>query len=142
MGRARLPRGVDDDVAGRTAARLAVGRSPPPVTRPPRLPKGGRPPADDRSCLFALIYLLREGGTWRRLPCRELQCPSATTVWRRQRDGANAGVWERLHQRLPQHWGREGALDTAYVVADSASTRALFGGPLPGPTRPTAASKA
>lgn len=104
-------------------------------------PKGGRPPADDRACLFALVYLLREGGTWRRLPCQELHCPSYATVWRRQRDWANAGVWEQLHHRLLQHLGREGAIDTAYVVADSASTRALFGGSTPDPIRRTVPNK-
>src|SRR5262245_46504124 len=88
-----------------------------PVRHPS--PKGGRPPAPDRPCLLALIYLLREGGTWRRLPRRQLDCPSYPTVWRRQRDWAAAGIWERLHHRLLHHLGRAGQIDTSRVVADS-----------------------
>ncbi|MBN9521043.1 transposase [bacterium] len=40
----------------------------------PPSPKGGRPRVPDRACLAALLYLLREGGTYRGLPCRELGC--------------------------------------------------------------------
>lgn len=104
--------------------------------------KGGRPRADDRGCLFALIWMCREGGTWRRLPRRELGCPSYPTVWRRLQEWSAAGVWEGLHHRILRHLGTAGEIDACRVVADSASARALFGGPTPAPTPPTAASKA
>src|SRR5215217_2871069 len=109
-------------------------------THPPS-PKGGRPRAPDRPCLFALIYLLREGGTWRRLPCRVVACPSYPTVWRRLQEWSAAGVWDYLRRRLLIHLSRLGAIDTRRVVADSASVRALFGGPTPAPTPRTAANK-
>lgn len=95
--------------------------------------KGGRPRADDRPCLLALIYMLREGGTWRRLPRLELACPSHCTVWRRLQEWSNAGLWEKLHQRLLNHLGSIGQIDTSRVIADSASSRALFGGVHTGP---------
>lgn len=107
--------------------------------RPPA-PKGGRPRADDRPCLRALIYLLREGCTWRRLPTEQLGCASPVTVWRRLREWSAADVWLRLHQRLLDHLGRAGAVDLRRVVADSASVRALKGGSTPDPTPRTAAS--
>lgn len=98
--------------------------------RPP-MPKGGRPRAEDRPCLLALIYLPREGGTWRRLPTKELGRASPVTVWCRLREWSAADVWVRLHQRLLDHLGRAGAVDLRRVVADSASVRALKGGATP-----------
>jgi transposase len=104
-------------------------------------PQGGRPRADDRPCVLALIYLLREGGTWRRLPRRDLACPSYPTVWRRFHEWSNAGVWDLLHKRVLIQLSRLGAIDTTHVVADSASVRALFGGSTPDPIPPIAAKK-
>ena len=108
----------------------------------PRSPKGGRPRVSDRACLAALAYLLREGCTYRGLPCQELGCGSGVTVWRRLQEWTEAGVWPALHQGLLRHLGRAGEIDTSVVVADSSSCRAVKGGPTPGPTPPTAGSKA
>lgn len=110
-----------------------------PTHRPS--PKGGRPRAADRPCLLALIYILREGGTWRRLPCRQLGCASYPTVWRRLQEWSAAGVWEYLHNRLLIYLSRLGAIDTRHVIADSASVRALFGGSTPAPTPRIGANK-
>ncbi len=140
-------------IAGLMAIEIAIA-SDFDVTRPDRMlwqsdrlakrpltaVEGIRPRADDRPCLLALIYLLREGCTWRRLPTKQLGCASPVTVWRRLREWSAAGVWLRLHQRLLDHLGRAGAVDLRRVVADSASVRALKGGSTPGPTPRTAAS--
>lgn len=111
-----------------------------PVHPPTR--KGGRPRVDDRACLAALVYLLREGCTYRGLPCVELGCGSGVTVWRRLQEWTDAGVWDPLKRRLLEHLGRAGAVAVTTVVADSSSCRAVKGGRTPDPTPPTAASKA
>jgi transposase len=108
----------------------------------PRSPKGGRPRVGDRACLSALVYLLREGCTYRGLPCQELGCGSGVTVWRRHQEWTQAGVWQEVHRRLLGHLGRAGQVDVSTVVADSASVRAVKGGPTPGPIPPTGARTA
>src|SRR3954469_5499536 len=60
-----------------------VPHLPPPK---PRSPKGGRPPKDDLACLRGILYLLREGCKWQKIPCQQLGCPSGSTCWRRFRD--------------------------------------------------------
>jgi transposase len=108
----------------------------------PPSPKGGRPRVPDRNCVAALIYLLREGGTYRGLPCAELGCGSGVTVWRRLQEWSQAGVWSTLHERLLGHLGRAGAIDPSLVVADSSSCRAVKGGPTPDRIRPIGAKRA
>lgn len=108
----------------------------------PRSEKGGRPRVDDRACLTGLLYLLREGCTYRGLPCQELGCGSGATVWRRRQEWTQAGVWAEVHKRLLGHLGRAGEVDVSTVVADSASVRAQKGGRTPDPTQPTGAKKA
>jgi transposase len=108
----------------------------------PPSPKGGRPRVSDRACLTALTYLLREGCTYRGLPCRELGCGSGVTVWRRLQEWSRAGVWQALHEALLRHLGRAGEIDTSVVVADSGSCRAVKGGSTPAPTPRTVGSKA
>ena len=118
------------------------GRVAPHLPAHPPSPKGGRPRVSDRACLTALLYLLREGGRYRGLPCRELGCGSGVTVWRRFREWTRAGVWAAVHRKLLDHLGRAGAADPATVVADSASCRAVKGGRTPGRTRPIGAKRA
>lgn len=114
----------------------------PLLPRHPASPKGGRPRVPDRACLAALVYLLREGGTYQGLPCKELECGSGSTVWRRQEEWTQAGVWLEVHRRLLGHLGRAGEADVSTVVADSASVRAQKGGSTPDPTPPTGARRA
>jgi transposase len=108
----------------------------------PPSPNGGRPRVPDRPCLAALVYLLREGGTYRGLPCAELACGSGVTVWRRLQEWTQAGVWQAVHERLLDHLGRIGAVDPSLVVADSSSCRAVKGGSTPDRTRPIGAKRA
>ena len=93
--------------------------------------KAGRPPADDRDCLVGILFVLRTGSAWGDIPA-EL-APSGTTCWRRMRDWTKAGVWPRLHQVLLRRLGRQGRLEFARAVADSASFRAVFGGRIQAP---------
>jgi transposase len=110
--------------------------------RPSYSPKGGRPPADDRASLKGILYVLREGCRWQKLPSRALDCPSGSTCWRRFRDWTQAGVWDKAHVQLLDLLGEEGVLDLHQVIIDSASVRAQKGGRTPGRPPSTAARKA
>lgn len=90
-------------------------------------PKGGRPPADDRICLRALIFILRSGMAYNLLPT-EVFGVSGVTAWRRLRDWTRAGCWTQLHQVLLNRLGRLGEIDLSRAVVDSESVRAVFGG--------------
>jgi len=105
----------------------------------PSRPRRGRPPADDRDCLVGILFVLRTGSAWGDIPA-EL-APSGTTCWRRMRDWTKAGVWPKLHQVLLRRLGRQGRLEFARVVADSASFRAVFGGRIQAPTPRTVGKK-
>lgn len=59
--------------------------------------KGGRPAADTREVVNAILYLLRAGGSWRLLPH---DFPAWQTVYTRFRLWRLAGVWERAHAAL------------------------------------------
>jgi transposase len=59
---------------------------------PPRA-QVGRPRADDRRTLEAILFVLKTGCRWRDLP-REHGSP--VTAWRRLRRWEEEGVWERL----------------------------------------------
>jgi len=108
--------------------------------RPAYRPKGGHPFRDDRDALTGILYLLREGCKWQKIPSRALDCPSGSTCWRRFRDWTAAGVWTKAHRQLLRLLGEEGILNLERVVVDSASVRAQKGGRTPG-RRPSIAAK-
>ena len=110
--------------------------------RPAHDPKGGHPWADDKAALRGILYLLREGCRWQKIPSAALDCPSGSTCWRRFRDWTAAGVWGKAHLRLLDLPGEEGVLDLRRIVVDSASVRAQKGGRIPGATPPTGARRA
>lgn len=94
----------------------------------PPQPKGGHPWAEDRPCLVGIIFVLRSGMPWQMIPM-ELGCASGSTCWRRFRDWTRAGVWPQVHHRLLNDLGRLRQVDWSRAVIDSASVRAVFGGP-------------
>jgi transposase len=96
--------------------------------RPAHNPKGGHPWADDKAALRGILYLLREGCRWQKIPSAALACPSGSTCWRRFRDWTAAGVRDKARLRLLDLLGEEGVLDLERIVADSASPRARKGG--------------
>jgi len=107
----------------------------------PPHPQGGNDFKPDRPALGGIIYVLREGIGWNRLPLA-LGCGSGTTCWRRYREWRAAGVWQRLHRVLLEQLAGAEAIDWARVSVDSASVPAKKGAPRPARTRPTAASAA
>ena len=97
-------------------------------------PKGGRPPIPDRNCFVGIMFVLRTGCAWNAIPA-ELNAGSGPTCWRRFRRWTKAGVWKRIWRRVLNHLGRLGKVDLSRAVIDSASVRAVFGGPTLGRTR-------
>jgi transposase len=110
--------------------------------RPSYRPKGGHPFCDDRACFRGILYLLREGCKWQKIPSKALDCPSGSTCWRRFRDWTKAGVWDKAHVHLLDLLGEEGLVNLERVIVDSASVRAQKGGRTPGRPRWTAARRA
>jgi putative transposase len=71
----------------------------------PRPKRTGRPPANLRQVLNAILYLVRTGCQWRMLP---KDFPPWSTVHTWYRRWRTAGTWERLHEALRQQARRQG----------------------------------
>src|SRR4051812_18683969 len=103
-------------------------RIEPLLPKPPRWrwKAMGRPRIPDRAALTGILFVLRSGIPWQMLP-KEMGCGSGSTCWRRLVRWQRAGVWRRLHAVLLAELRRQGQLDLAGAVVDSASVRALRG---------------
>lgn len=94
-------------------------------------PLGGRPRADDRRCMEAILYTLITGNQGHALP----RCYGpATTAHDRVQEWTGAKVFERLWERALIHYGREIGLRWTRQSMDGATTKAPFGGECTGPT--------
>lgn len=111
---------------------------PPPKPRRARFP--GRKPVGDRVALTGIVFVLKTGIPWEDFP-REMGC-CGMTLWNRLRDWQAAGVWPRVHEILLAELRGADLIDFSRVVVDSASVRAVLGGPRPGRTRRTGARRA
>jgi transposase len=111
---------------------------PPP---PPRSPKGGRPPVDNRKALRGIIFVNRTGIPWQMLPADAFGV-SGSSCWRRFSEWTDAGIWPALHGRLLNRLGRAGGVNLDRVVVDSQSVRAVRGANTPAPARRTGARRA
>ena len=96
----------------------------------PRLPRRrptGRPRADDRQCLEAVLWMLLNGARWQDLP-RGGAAP--VTAWRRLRHWQGTGAWPRiwlaylgsLDAAGRKRWSRA-LLKVAFVPAHQAQRR-------------------
>jgi transposase len=108
---------------------------------PRRFRYPGRKRADDRAALEGILYVIRTGIGWNRLPTA-LFGASGATCWRRLTEWHEAGVWQKLHERLLAELRAAGLLDLSAALVDSTHLRALKGGTTPGPARSTAANPA
>src|SRR5262245_2521467 len=67
----------------------------------PQAKPGGRPPKyDRREIVNAILYLVRNGCTWRALPH---DLPQYRIVFHYFRLWQRDGTWERVHARLREH---------------------------------------
>lgn len=93
-----------------------------PLLPPPG--KMGRPRADDRRTLDAILFVLRTGCRWKDLP-RELGSP--TTAWRRLKEWEVAGVWERIWRALLASLDAQAKLEWAQAFLDGSFVPAKKG---------------
>ena len=87
---------------------------------------GGRPPADDRTCLNAILFVLRTGCQWNALNATGI-CPSSTAHDRFQAWVA-AGVFRRLWAAGLLEYDKVKGIDWAWQSMDGAMTKAPLGG--------------
>ncbi len=93
-------------------------------------PLGGRPRADSRRCMEAILFVLLTGIQWRALP----RCYGpATTAHDRFQEWTEAGVFERLWKNALLHYDTEVGLQWTWQAMDGAMTKAPLGGEATGP---------
>ena len=98
-----------------------------PLLPVPKKKKPGRPRADDRAALEAIIFVLRSGIPWEMLPAKQFGL-SGMTAWRRLEEWTQAGVFEQLQRVLLNELGQRGQVDFSRVSIDSSTVRASKGG--------------
>ena len=88
---------------------------------PPQKPRRGRPNADHRRIINAILWIDRTGAPWRDLP--EKYGPWRTVASRFYR-WQKAGVWDRILRALQSHKDAEGGLDWEVHYLDATIVRA------------------
>ena len=90
---------------------------------PPRA-KTGRPRADDRGTLNGIMYVLLSGCRWMDMSA---VYGSHKTAWRRLKQWAQAGGWERLWRESLNEAYRSGELEPTEAALDSSTVAAKKG---------------
>ncbi|MCG8920355.1 IS5 family transposase [Actinokineospora sp. PR83] len=109
-------------------------RLEPLIPVPPRRFKHpGRKRVEDRAVIEGILYSVRVGIGWNRLPAG-LFGASGATCWRRLAEWQEAGVWQRLHETLLAELRAAGMLDLSAALVDSTHLRALKRGEHVGPS--------
>ena len=104
----------------------------------PRKPTGRRP-AGWRQILNGIIFRMRTGCQWDRLP-RRFGPESAVHEWFRR--WAEGGVFERIWSVLVEECDELRGVEWKWQAADGAPGEARFGGIMSAPTRPIGARAA
>lgn len=99
-----------------------------PKPKPRRRRYPGRKPVPHCAALTGILYVLRTGVPWEHLP-QDMGCGSSMTCRRRLRDWREAGELERIHRTMLAELRGADQIDWSRTVVDSASLRALKGGP-------------
>jgi transposase len=94
-------------------------------TREPS-PEGGRPPADNRTVLTAILFVLKTGIGWEDLPL-EVGC-SYKTCKRRLVEWTELGIWQELHALLLAKLQGAEQIDWSRALLDSGTIKAPLGG--------------
>ena len=84
----------------------------------------GRPRADDRRTLDAILFVLRSGCRWEDLP-QELGSP--TTAWRRLKVWEEQGVWENIWRAVLASLEAQDKLEWAQAFLDGSFVPAKKG---------------
>jgi transposase len=85
----------------------------------------GRPRADDRRTIEAILYVLITGCRWQDLP-REYG--ASTTAWRRLKRWGEEGVWERIWRAALATLDQCSQLDWSMAFLDGSFAAAKKGG--------------
>lgn len=93
-----------------------------PLLPPPS--RTGRPRADDRRTLNAILFVLRSGCRWQDLPPTY---GSPVTAWRRLRQWEERGVWDRIWRTLLGTLDAADKLDWAQAFLDGSFVPAKKG---------------
>ena len=96
-------------------------------------PKGGRPPAQNRTVFTCILFVLKTGIAREDLPL-ELGC-SYKTCYRRLKQWVARGVFQNIHRHLLTELNATGRLDLADVLVDASLIKAPLGGQKPARTR-------
>lgn len=87
---------------------------------------GGRPRADDRTCLDAIFFVLRTGCQWNALNQTKF-CPSST-AHDRFKEWVNNGTFERFFHVGVETYDELVGIDWTFLAMDGAMTKAPLGG--------------
>ena len=93
---------------------------------PPPTPNG-RPRADDRRTVDAILFVLRHGVGWSALP---RQLGHGSTAWRRLNRWEADGTWERIWRAFLSSLDAHGKLSWAEAFLDGSFVPAKKGGPV------------
>lgn len=100
-------------------------RIEPHLPRPKNNPQGGRPRADDRSCMEGILWVLRTGARWKDLPD---SYPSPATCWRRLGQWERQGVWLHMWRAFLKELDEAKQLDWSEAFMDGTFAAAKKGG--------------
>jgi putative transposase len=104
---------------------------------PPK--RRGRKRSDARRALDAIIFRLRSGCQWNRLPA---EYPDDSSVHRTFQRWVECGVFDRVWATLVEACDELGGVEWRWQAADAAMGKARMGGIWSAPTRLTAPSRA
>jgi transposase len=102
---------------------------------------GGRPPAEARAVLRAILFVLKTGISWKDLPTEAFEV-SYKTCLRRIEEWTEQGLWQRMHELFLAKLRGADQLDWSRVLVDCSLVKAPLGGPKPGRIPRTAAARA
>ena len=86
----------------------------------PKAARTGRPRANDRRTVAAILHVLQNEIRWCDLPC---ELGSYVTAWRRYRDWSESGVWARVWRVCCQGMDTEHRADLERRVAGNPRAR-------------------
>jgi transposase len=96
-----------------------------PILRPKQRPDGkGRPPADTRSVLHGVLWILGTGAQWREMPKKY---PPYQTCHRRFQQWVQTGKLEKVLRKLAQRLRAEGRLNLEEAFIDATFVAAKKG---------------